>query len=86
VRAALGQYCGTCHSATLKTAGVVIDPAALGQVGQNAEMWERVVRQLRAQSMPPIGLPRPDASTYNKVASFLETALDQAAAARPNPG
>jgi len=31
-------------------------------------------------------MPRPDAATYDKVASYLETELDRAAAAKPNPG
>ena len=36
--------------------------------------------------MPPAGLPRPDNITYDSLASYIETALDQAAEARPNPG
>ena len=83
---ALRKYCVTCHSSTLKTAGVVIEPAALSQPGTNAEIWERAIRQLRATTMPPVGMPRPDAATYDKVSSYLETALDREAAAKPNPG
>ncbi len=84
--AVVKQYCVGCHNATLKTGGVVLDPATLGQVAQNAETWERVIRQLRAKSMPPVPLPRPDAATYDRVASYLETELDRSAAAKPNPG
>jgi mono/diheme cytochrome c family protein len=80
---ALKKYCGTCHSASAKTAGIVIDPAALGT---NAETWERAVKQLRAKTMPPAGMPRPEAATYDKMASYLETAMDRQAAAHPNPG
>lgn len=87
---ALRKYCVTCHSAKLKTAGVVIDPEALsrpdGLAGGNAEIWERAVKQLRAKSMPPVGMPHPDAATYESVASYLETALDHEASAHPNPG
>ena len=36
--------------------------------------------------MPPVPMPRPDAATYDRVASYLETELDRAAAAKPNPG
>jgi len=36
--------------------------------------------------MPPSGMPRPDNATYTSVASWLETELDRAASARPNPG
>jgi hypothetical protein len=86
----LRKYCVTCHSNALKTGGVVIDPTALsrpgGLAGSNAEIWERAVRQLRSKTMPPVGMPRPDAATYENVASALETELDREAAAKPDPG
>src|SRR6185436_14532402 len=47
---------------------------------------EKVIRKLRAQAMPPAGAPRPDQATYASLAGFLESALDRAAAAKPNPG
>jgi mono/diheme cytochrome c family protein len=82
----LRQYCVSCHNPTLKTAGLVLDPDAVAQAGNNAEMWEKVVRQLRSKTMPPPGMPRPDPATYEKVASSLETELDHAASANPTPG
>jgi mono/diheme cytochrome c family protein len=84
--ATIKQYCVGCHSAALKTGGVVLDPAAIDQPANNAETWERAIKQLRAKSMPPVPMPRPDAATYDRVASYLETELDRAAAAKPNPG
>ncbi len=36
--------------------------------------------------MPPVGNPRPDDATYQQFRTYLETALDRAAAAQPNPG
>jgi mono/diheme cytochrome c family protein len=84
--AALRQYCVTCHNATVKTAGLVLDPVAVAQPGNNAEIWEKVIRQLRSKTMPPPGMPRPDPATYEKVASYLETELDRAATTNPNPG
>ena len=83
--AALKQYCGGCHSAAVKSGGVVIDPATIGQPAQ-AETWERVIRQVRARSMPPPNMPRPDNATYERIATALEGALDRASAAAPNPG
>ncbi|MBZ5675486.1 MAG: DUF1592 domain-containing protein [Acidobacteriia bacterium] len=84
--ATIKQYCIGCHSAALKTGGVVLDPTSLNQVANNAETWERAIKQLRAKSMPPVPMPRPDAATYDRVASYLETELDRAASAKPNPG
>ena len=36
--------------------------------------------------MPPQGQPRPDKATVDTLLRRLETSLDRAAAARPNPG
>src|SRR5262245_15379088 len=84
--AVLQQYCATCHSERLKSGGLVIDPATVAKVGADADRWEKVVRKLRAQSMPPPGAPRPDAASYDRVATFLETELDRAEAATPHLG
>ena len=85
-RALLDRYCVTCHNARLRTAGLELDTADLADVGGGAEVWEKVVRKLRADAMPPPGRPRPAAETRAEFASWLETALDRAAAAHPNPG
>src|SRR3954471_13364253 len=71
--AAFKTYCLGCHSAQVKSGGVVIDPDGIAQAGQNAETWEKVVRQLRAESMPPPGMPRPAHALYTRMASALET-------------
>ena len=51
-----------------------------------AETWEKVIRKLRVGAMPPQGMPRPDKAATDGLASFLETSLDRAYAANPNPG
>jgi mono/diheme cytochrome c family protein len=84
------QYCGTCHNSRAKSeataTGVVLDAPDLAAVSEHAEMWEKVVRRLRAGSMPPAGMPRPDAAATNALVTHLEATLDRAAATRPNPG
>jgi len=84
--AVLKQYCVTCHNERLKTGGFVIDPAALDNVSAGAEHWEKIVRKLRSQSMPPPGAPRPAPDNSDRVAALLETELDRAEAARPHLG
>jgi cytochrome c5 len=85
-RALLDQYCVTCHNQKLKTAGLMLDKADVRQVGAGADVWEKVIRKLRANAMPPSGRPRPDAATSRAFVSWLETELDRAALATPNPG
>jgi hypothetical protein len=55
-------------------------------VANSAETWEKVVVQLRSRSMPPARVRRPDAATYDAVASWIEAELDRGAAANPAPG
>src|SRR5436190_7546186 len=85
-RAVVNKYCISCHSTRLKTAGLVLDTLDLDKLPDDGELWEKVVRKLRAGAMPPVGAPRPDAATSDALASWLETTLDHAAAARPDPG
>ncbi|HEY7189459.1 MAG TPA: DUF1592 domain-containing protein [Vicinamibacterales bacterium] len=82
----VSKYCVTCHNERLKTANLLLDKADADRVANSAETWERVVVQLRGRSMPPSNMPRPDNATYESVATWLETELDRAAAAQPNPG
>jgi mono/diheme cytochrome c family protein len=84
--ALLNKYCVACHSEKLHTAGLVLEKRDLSAVAQDAQVWEKVVRKLRAGAMPPMGLPRPDNSDVDRFASWLETGLDRAAAEHPNPG
>jgi hypothetical protein len=85
-QAVLSQYCITCHSTKLRTGGLSLQDADLNNVPAAAETWEKVIRKLRTGSMPPQGMPHPDAATANGLASYLETSLDRAAEAKPNPG
>jgi mono/diheme cytochrome c family protein len=85
-RAVLDRYCVTCHNKQLRTAGLTLDTMSLDRVGEAAPAWEKVVRKLRTGTMPPVGRPRPDRSTYDGLASWLETALDRHSASAPNPG
>jgi mono/diheme cytochrome c family protein len=84
--ATLTKYCVTCHNDRLKTAGLVIDPAKAGEASADADQWEKVVRKLRTGTMPPAAAPRPDAATYDALASYLEGQLDRASAAHPQLG
>ena len=85
-RAVLDRYCVSCHNERLRTGGLALDTANIGQVAEGAEVWEKVVTKLRTRGMPPVGRPRPDAEVYDTFASWLETQLDNAYAARPDPG
>src|SRR5437870_10136144 len=85
-QAVLDTYCITCHNKRLRTGGLALDGLDVTAPGANAETWEKVIAKLRAGSMPPPGRPRPDAAAYHAVAGWLETEIDRAWIANPNPG
>lgn len=72
------KYCLGCHNEKLKSGGLTLDAAH-----QDAATLEKAVRRMRARHMPPVGLPRPDDATYDKVIASFEARLDKA---KPNPG
>src|SRR5262245_51635181 len=86
VKATLDKYCVTCHNQRLHTADLALDTLDVSAPPAHAQQWEKVIAKLRAGSMPPPGRPRPDAATYHAIAGWLETELDRAWEAKPNPG
>jgi cytochrome c5 len=85
-KAVLDKYCVVCHSDKLRTGGISLQNADLSDIPKGAETWEKAIRKLRVGAMPPQGMPRPDAATLDGLATYLETELDRAYAAKPNPG
>ena len=85
-RALLDRYCVGCHNKGLQTAGLELDSIDIAEVGDNAEVWEKVVEKLRTRAMPPSGSARPDEASYEAFGSWLEAALDAEAETDPNPG
>jgi hypothetical protein len=86
VRASINKYCVSCHNDRLRTAGLSLQELDPADAAAHAQTWEKVVGKLRSRAMPPATASRPDEATYDLVASRLESALNAAAARKPNPG
>ena len=88
-RAMLDRYCVTCHSEKAKERGAVpiaLEHADVSNVAADPELWEKVIRKMRAGLMPPPGISKPDNATSASFVSWLETQLDRAAEAHPSAG
>ena len=85
-RQVLDRYCAACHNENLKTAGLNLVQADLSKPGAYPELWEKVVRKVRTGVMPPANMAQPSEAERLTLLTFLETSLDAASAARPNPG
>jgi hypothetical protein len=84
--ATVASYCLDCHNGIDLQANLALDRAELAEIGPHAETWEKVVHKLRSGAMPPLGEARPERDVYQTVVNYLESELDAAAAASPNPG
>jgi mono/diheme cytochrome c family protein len=82
-RALLDQYCVSCHNDRVKTANLSLQGLDLGAIGEHAELWEKVVRKLRAGVMPPPDVPRPSLVEYEGLRDWLEAEIDRKAATMP---
>jgi hypothetical protein len=81
--ALVGKYCVGCHNQRTKTADLALDSVDFANIPANAQVWEKVIRKVRAGMMPPAGMPRPDQATLDAFAAHLETTIDRAAVAAP---
>ncbi len=85
-RRLLDGYCLTCHNQRLETAGLSLEALDVAHVDADAAVWEKVVQKLRTGTMPPSNRPQPPAGDRQAMLAWLETSLDAAADAHPNPG
>ena len=75
--AAIGTYCVPCHNARLAEGKIALGALDRQHPWADADTWERVLRQLRARTMPPTDNPRPDSKTYDALVSELASSLDR---------
>jgi hypothetical protein len=78
-RALLDRYCVTCHNDRLKTANLSLQGLDLSKAAEQPEVWEKVIRKLRAGVMPPPDIPRPPMPDYEALRDWLENEIDRVA-------
>src|SRR5262245_51000179 len=82
----LDRYCATCHNDRLKTGGLSLEHLEVSRPDAQPEVWEKVVHKLRTGVMPPPNMLQPPQADRAAMARWLETSLDAASIAKPNPG
>lgn len=85
-RSLVNQYCVACHSDQLRTADISLEGLDIAKAGENPAVWEKVLHKVRANEMPPAGMPRPEATASKAFTSYLQSELDRYAALHPDPG
>src|SRR5215510_13191349 len=82
----LDRYCATCHNERLKTGGLSLERIDVSKPDAQPEVWEKVVRKLNTGVMPPPNMLQPPKADRLAMVTWLQTSLDTASAAKPNPG
>ena len=82
-------YCQGCHNDRMLTGNLSLEEFDIAAAARDAETTaksEKMIRKLRANMMPPPGVRRPSGETLLALVETLESVVDEAAAADPNPG
>ena len=82
----VGRFCFRCHNDSSMTGGLTLESFDVSRAYEDAELAEKMIRKLRAGMMPPRQAQQPDEAAVMALVAALETNLDEAAAANPNPG
>jgi hypothetical protein len=80
------RYCAGCHNERRPASGLSLASFNVADAASHPEIAERLILKLQAGMMPPPGSARPDQAQYTALINALETTVDAAAAAKPNPG
>ncbi len=75
-RTLVNTYCVGCHSARLKTGGLVLEGLDLQAPADDAQIWEKALRKLRGHQMPPPGTPQPPQKDVESFAAWMSNTLD----------
>ena len=80
------QYCTACHNDRGKAGELTLAGWNVTRASADRALTEKMIHKLRAGMMPPAGARRPAADQIAQLVTALETRMDAAALADPDPG
>jgi hypothetical protein len=80
------EYCVRCHNERRLRGNLSLEGFDPSAAHLSADVAEKMIVKLRTGMMPPPGAGRPAGDTLTTLVETLETVIDAAAAADPNPG
>ena len=80
------KYCVVCHNDRLESGSLSLQHFDVAAAPDMAETAEKMIWKLRADMMPPPGMPRPAGDSLLALVETMERIIDEAAAADPDPG
>ena len=79
----IDRYCVDCHNDADYTANLSLESADPAAAAHSPELWEKIIRKLRAGMMPPPGADRPGFPQYAALTGWLEAEIDRNAPLDP---
>ncbi len=87
VRAILSKYCYACHGDGGNEGGLALDELFTDQNLQRSRTpWWAVLKNVRAEIMPPVGEPDPTPEEKQLLADWIKTRVFQLDPEHPDPG
>jgi hypothetical protein len=77
------EYCVKCHNLDDYSGGLDLEGLDFAHAEANADVWEKVIRKVKAGMMPPAGQERPERATMDAFAVQLEQQIDSHADLHP---
>jgi hypothetical protein len=85
--ALVDEKCSDCHNPIDLAGDLNLEALSFDAVATEAEIWEKVIKKLRAGLMPPVEGPDLDAETREELVSWIEHEIDSNAGTHlPPPG
>ena len=83
----LHAYCGDCHANGANEGGVVLDKIFdVQSTGRSIALWERAIKQLRHDLMPPREEDQPADAEVAAVEAWVKSSVFKIDPAKPDPG
>lgn len=82
----LDRYCYDCHGFGVAKGGVTLDEFDSAEKLRDHSIWLRVLRNTRADIMPPLDEPKLPAELKAKLAQWIKREAFELDPARPDPG
>lgn len=84
VQPLLKKYCVRCHNADMMKSGVRVDHLTGAAEDRHLALWNGILKQVTAESMPPEDEPQPTANERKALTGWIGRSL-MAARSRPTP-
>jgi mono/diheme cytochrome c family protein len=83
----LKQYCTGCHGGAKPRGSLALDAFRDdASAGKSREVWDRVLKNIRAGDMPPAKKPRPTAAEVDTLAAWVEATFARVDCGKIDPG